>query len=331
MNTFIRFGSVGAIALAAAVAGADTVIYSSTRSVSNQGLTLKGWGSGSAAETDEIAYEGTTSIRVSSRNFFQGGILNYSTAIDLTADSSSPNSLLVVRLKAPGLGTTLGGGGARAGGGGRGGVGGPPAGGGGLGGLGGGAAGGGAQRGGPGGNQEEGAQRTTPSGPFDILRLVIKTEDGLRSEAFLDVPAAQASTDGWRTVGIPLQAINGFDRTNKKVTSISFSTDAVASVYLGDVRVLDDSTPIFGEPNQREYNLALGDEIVLGGSGYGGATPLRYTWDFDASDGISIDSEGQSVKRKFRVPGEYTVTFTIRDQYDVKKAHSSTIKVVVNP
>ena len=78
-------------------------------------------------------------------------------------------------------------------------------------------------------------------------------------------------------------------------------------------------------------NLALGDQVTFSGSGFGGATPLRYTWDFDSADGVGVDSEGQSVIRRFRKPGDYTITLTITDIYGLKKPYTTTIKVTVNP
>ena len=56
---------------------APTYLYAPARSIKSQKISLEGWGSGTIAETDGIAYEGMTSIRVSTRNFFQGGIVNF--------------------------------------------------------------------------------------------------------------------------------------------------------------------------------------------------------------------------------------------------------------
>ncbi len=44
-----------------------------------------------------------------------------------------------------------------------------------------------------------------------------------------------------------------------------------------------------------------------------------------------MDAEGQIVKRKFRVPGEYTITLTISDAFGLKQPFQTTIKVTVNP
>lgn len=332
--------------LAAAISGAALAqgaigIYVPGRTISDQGIAVKSWGSGTIAETDEVALEGTNSIRVSTRNFFQGGRVLLSKPVDLAKAFSDKNSLLLLTIKVADSKLTLGGGGGPAGGGagvaglggassggaaggppaGRGGglAGGPPSGGGRGGGLAGGDSGGGAA----------GSGLTATAAPLRNLRFVITTTDGLKSEGF--VPTGGAADKGWRRVGIPLQAITGFDRTNKQVQEIAFSGDATGTFYIGEMNIVTDSTPITGEPNIREMNLALGDEVELWANGMGGASVLKYTWDFDSADGVQVDAEGQVIKRKFRKPGEYVVTLTISDSFGLKQPYSTTIKVTVNP
>lgn len=339
-------------------------LYMPNRTVKDQGIALKAWGSGTIAETDEAAYEGTQSVRISTRNYFQGGRMVMSTPVDLAPVYSDKNNLLMIVIKLADSGATMGGGMAP----GRGGLGpgrtgggvgaaggvGPPGGGmppgapiGGARGGAGGARGGGGMRGGgqegmgggapfgpggPGGGRA-GGQLGGTAAPATLrtLRFIVTTTDGLRSEAYVPVNTAGPGENGWRQVGLPLQAILGFDRTNKAVKEVAFAGDATSTFYVGELRIINDATPIYGEPNVRELNLALGDEVELIGYGFGGASILKYTWDFDASDGIQVDAEGQTIKRRFRKAGEYTVTLTTSDVFGLKQPHSTTIKVLVNP
>jgi PKD repeat protein len=62
----------------------------------------------------------------------------------------------------------------------------------------------------------------------------------------------------------------------------------------------------------------------------GGATKVVYQWDFDAADGLQVDAEGRQVRFRFRKPGTFTVTLTVRDAYGLKTPYSTTLKVVVN-
>jgi PKD repeat protein len=164
------------------------------------------------------------------------------------------------------------------------------------------------------------------------MRIIVTTTDGLKSEAYIPVSTSLSSAqEGWRQVAIPLQAITGFDRTNKTVKSIAFSADTTTTFFVGGLGIVDDSTPIRGEANTTSLNLALGDEFEFTANGTGGSTPLKYTWNFDSASGNQVDAEGQTVTRKFRKAGEYTITLTISDVYGLKTPYVTTIKAIVNP
>lgn len=315
--------------------------YFPSHSIADQGISVKGWGSGSIAETDEVALEGSTSIRVSTRNYFQGGRMIFEKPIDVSKAFDDKNNLLLFAMMVPDTSTTMGGGGGgtgKGGGGGGAGLGGSP-------GLGTGAGGSGASpgtgagggAGAPGGGKGSSTSTTVSAktAPLKVIRVIVTTTDGKKSEAYIPITTGSVGARGWRTIGVPLQSITGLGLTDKKIKEVDFSGDATGTFYLGEMKVVNDSTPIYGEPNVRELNLALGDEITFTANGSGGSSVLKYTWDFDSADGIQVDAEGQSVKRKFRKPSTagapITVTLTISDAYGLKKPYSTTIKVIVNP
>lgn len=313
------------IALAAIAGGAATAqtIYIPNRTVKDQGISLKGWGSGTISETDEVFVDGAFSLRISTKNYFQGGLMLMEKPIDLSGAFNDKNNLLKFAIRSSGekpkFATTRTGGGA-AGGPGFGGTGG-----GGSGAVDGGGSGGGAQ----GGSNPTGTTLTTDA-ILRNIRIVVSTTDGLKSEAYLSVRATGA--EAWRNFSLPLTAIHGFERTNKTVQSIAISGDALSTFWIGDIRVINDSTPISGEMNFKDdMNLALGDEREFIAYGFAGSTPLKYTWDFNDADGIQVDAEGQSVKYKFRRPGTFKVTVTIHDAYGNKKPYQASVKITVNP
>ncbi|GMV87881.1 MAG: hypothetical protein AMXMBFR81_08120 [Chthonomonas sp.] len=340
MKTSNLWACLAAGSLSAVSFGQAITIYNPTRSIADQQIMVRPWGSGTISETQEVAYEGTSSIRFFTRNYFQGGSLIFGSPTDLSSQFANKANLLQVIYRTADGSMTFGGGpprgGIPGGGGPPGGFGGPPGGFGGPPGAGGqlgrGQQGGrgGASQGDAGGGPTGGGFAAAGAATFGMFRVVVTTTDGLKSEAY--IPAStSAGRDGWRSVGVPLQAIKGFERTNKIVKEVTFSGDQSATIYLGELRVVSDETPITGEPNRREWNLSLGQEIELWAAGYGGSSALRYTWDFDARDGVTEDAEGQLIKRKFRKDGEYTVTLTISDKYGLKAPFQTTIKVVVNP
>ncbi|MGE0002820.1 MAG: PKD domain-containing protein [Fimbriimonadaceae bacterium] len=307
----------------ACLSGAQT-LYAGTTPASTQGLDFRSWGSGSAKGTEDAAFDGTLSVRISSRNFYQGGIMVFEKPVDLAGAFGDKANLLRFAVKLPLKPATGGSGGALGGGkGGAIGAGGDgPS-------TGGTASGsGGALAGGEGG----GAAASGSDLPaLTKLRLVLTTSDGKKSEAMLDVSTSLADNRGWSQVGIPLASISGFDRTNKSITSIAMSCDALATIYVGEVKILNDPTPVYGTPNHVELNLAIGDEITFRGSGSAGTTPALFAWDFDESDGVQVDAEGAVVRRKFRKAGSYVVTMITKDAYGLKPPHMSKIRVTVNP
>jgi len=173
------------------------------------------------------------------------------------------------------------------------------------------------------------------------IRYVITTTDGKKSEAYVPAGTGEAVHGGWRPVAIPLRAITGFDKTNKIVKSIAVSADTLATFYVGDIRVVNDATPVRArmliDPNGNGWrdatklNIGLGTELTFGAVGDGGASVLKYSWDFDAADGIDVDSEGAVVKRKFRKDGTFKITLTVTDVYGLKDPFTMTVDVVVNP
>lgn len=302
---------------------AQRAVYEPTRSTEAQGIRLSGWGSGTIAEDVTLAFEGSNSIRISSRNFFQGGLIQLSSPVNMSTEAQTRDSLLLLSVNVPG--STVGGGqpGTLPSGLGRPGVGG---------GRPGGFPGGGA----PGfagvapGSPSSSSFQNVDS-PLRTLRLVVSTTDGLKSEAFLDTSTTVRDERGWFSVGIPLQAINGFARTNKVIESIALAADSISTFHVGQIRVLQDRTPVFAEPNVREVNLAFGDAFTFTANGFAGATPVRFLWDFNAADGIQVDAEGAVVTRRFRREGTFTVTLTAVDIYGLKAPFSTTLQVIVNP
>lgn len=324
--------------MAAAQGDGAVVLYRAGLELKDQSISLKSWGSGIITETDDTAYEGTKSVRVTTKNHYQGGSMIFGNAANLAAASADKSNLLRITFKTLDSATVSYGGPA---GGGRGG---PPAGGGSRGGQAGGDGVGGGSGDAPGGGSAGRGGGAVGSGiSLNTMRVIITTTDGLKSEAVLSV--SSAGTDrGWKQSSIPLSAIKGFDRTNKVVKQVSFAGDTSTAFYVGELRVVSDKTPIRGEPNVRTMMTNIGIPVVFSATGSGGSSALKYSWDFDDADGIQVDAEGQSVRHKFRQAsmdqrnpaasrknGEFIVTLTISDAYGVKEPYSTQIKVKVNP
>ena len=337
-----RIATALVLAAAAAVFAIPTTvkdIYQPNRHLKDQGIKLVPWGSGTIAEADETSYDGAFSLRVSTHNYFQGGYISFEQPVDLSSAFADKNNLLFFTFRPVDVATVMGpaqpqgGRGEGSGVGGRGGRGGGPAdpmfdpllqrG----GERGGGGFGGGNQGGAPG----QGGPQPAPPRNMKMVRVIIGTSDGKKSEAYLELPTSRGK-EVWKSVAIPLQAIPGFDKTNKTISQIGFSADTTSTYYVGNVRIVNDPAPIKGEMNaKRDLNLALGDQVTFVGYGDAGATILKYTWDFDDSDGIQEDAVGQAIQHKFRRPGKFVVTLTIKDYYGIKEPFSTKVNITVNP
>ena len=330
--------------MAAAQGDGTTILYRPGVPLTEQSITVKSWGGGICTETDDTAYEGAKSVRITTRNFYQGGTFMFGKNVDLATSFVDKNNLLRVTFKSLDSATGSSGFG--------GGAGRPPSGPGGLGGGGGGGgaagagsdgggAGGQGPKGGPGGGSGMGGGSSAPQ-TLKSIRLIITTTDGKRSEAILPAATSSSNDRGWKQAGIPLQAIRGFDSTNKIIKSIGFAGDVSTAFYIGDMRVLNDKTPVRGEPNFRTLQTFKNAENVFSATGFGGSSVLKYTWDFDDADGIQVDAEGQAVRYKYRIAsddaanpgsirkdGVFIVTLTISDAYGLKEPYSTQIKVKV--
>lgn len=315
MRTLIASLLTGVLATCSFAQSVDQRLYDGALSLKAQKISIKGWGSGTIAETKEMAFQGAQSVRVSSRNYFQGGTINFNSPSDFAEKFDDRSNVLRVTFLLADASTLYGNT---------------------------------AKNRGPGeantglttfhnaasmNSSKKGDLAITKSIPFKPtikkIRMVILTTDGKRSETYVPVYTSTSAGNGWRKIVIPLQSINGLERTNKIIKSMTLSTDTVATVYVGDVSVISETTPIGGVIDNAPLNVKWGSEVTLTAYGEGGDTPLIYSWDFDVRDGIQADAEGQQVKYRFRKSGEYLVTVTISDYYGLKTPAQQTLKVKV--
>ncbi len=304
----LTFVAISALAMAGAQDSVSLSLYGG-QPADQAGISLSPWGGGGIEESGSQSIAGSHSLLVRTATFFQGGTVKFASPVPVAQYASNPENLLLVSaFVVGGSGVpAAGGGGDRAGGA---------------------MAGGGAMGGGAMGGATQPAPRAKS---MENLRLIIRTSDGKSAEAYYPLATATGVTDRWRRVGIPLSKIQGFAGTNKEITSISVAGDAPAAFYLGEVRVVTDQTPIQAELSSREMNLGRGQEVTLWAIAQAGFTVVEYSWDFDARDGLQDENTSQVVMHRFRVPGEYTVTCTVRDKFGIKPPWSGTIQVTVNP
>ena len=173
---------------------------------------------------------------------------------------------------------------------------------------------------------------TSDTSPFPKqLRIVIAFDDGKMTEIYFPVYRSYHTAGRWHGYAVPVCKIPKFADSSGKLSAIGFYADIPATMYVGNIAVVNDSTPLNGEIYSQYTNIGREDEIPFAVSADAGDTQLKFYWDWDDKDGVQKDSEGPFVWHRFRNPGEYTVTLTIEDAFGVKKSFSTTVKITVNP
>ncbi len=312
-------GTLGIARIAQAGQGAlgDSIYRGDPKSVS--GITARAWGSGTVAEDTAVHLSGTQSIRITTHGLYQGASLVFATPVNLANYLANKDAYLQFAINIQQSTTTAGGGGMPAGmmggasmGGGR------PPGGGGRGAMG--QMGGGSVGGRPGGVT---AQKT-----HDIqnLRVQMITTKG-RSTEFL-LPLEYGSTqDTWKLLTIPVAA-TGLKPDAAEVKEIRVFGDAPGTMNLGQIRTVVDSTAITTE-RMSDQTIARGSTVTYRAKASAGAVPLKFSWDFDASDGIQEEKVGRSVQFRYRKSGEYVTTVTVTDVYGQRDPKTIRFKVFV--
>jgi hypothetical protein len=193
-----------------------------------------------------------------------------------------------------------------------------------------------------GGKGQGGGATAAVYSTLNTMRLIITTTDGQKSEAYIEASTSSPIEKGWRMAGVPLQAIRGFERTNKIIKDISFAGDVSTAFFVGDIRLVSDKTPITATPTFRNYQTSVNENVTFSASANGGSSVLKYSWDFDDADGIQEEAEGSTISHRFltasndlragaRPGGVFNVTLTVSDAYGLKTPYSTVIKVKVNP
>jgi len=78
------------------------------------------------------------------------------------------------------------------------------------------------------------------------------------------------------------------------------------------------------------YGDSTGESILFSSAGSGDADGfiVSYEWDFDASDGITVDATGPSPSNSYATDGVYTVTLTVTDNLGASSSDIATATIV---
>jgi hypothetical protein len=303
------------------------------------GLQLAGWGSGGAIDTSVEAFSGSNAIKLTTEGYYSGGRLIFQNPVDITQQFTDPLTFLELAIKflpgqiRTGPGGTIGGsdytapssgpggppgfGGPR----GPGGPGGPP----------------GSTAGGigvPGGDVNDPASALLITPDTQRLRVLLQFDGGTAVAEDHPLIRFPTSEPGWVRVAIPFTQFKGAPRmASYHLQEMRIFGDAPDTFFIGQITTVTDNDPISVEPLEEQV-VSVNDRVEFVASAEGGISGLKYSWDFDKSDGIQEDAIGARVSHVFgRASPEnkpYIVTLTVSDISGAKRPVSveTTVEVI---
>jgi hypothetical protein len=265
-------------------------------------VSVSGWGSGSGeASRDVPALVGTSAIKVTTMGMYQGVRLDFKRPVDLANAFRSNKTYMRFQVRFTGAGASVS------------------------------------------TFDPQGFQPVTrAASPFQKMRFLLVMEDGTQYELVrpVEVPPSD-DPDQWVPMAFPLNAITKQLPAGKTLTGagaqlkqIAVFGDKYETFYIGEINVLVDETELSVAPLDDQIIFAL-QPITFVGSADGGASTVRFSWDFDSRDGIQEDAVGRTVTYAFPRSGQqsgqkkYTITLTISDVDGMKKPVSTTLEVEV--
>jgi hypothetical protein len=293
-----------ALCLIANAASAEIILFKGDP-VRNNGIIISGWGSGTAIEASDRVYTGRVSIKVNTQGLHEGARIDFKNPVDLLSEPFDDStylqfvlgfSMLVkdgmggISSSFPGRSTA-------------------------------------AVASGSGGYYSGGQEIEIPSRPRSrSLRVVLESTDGKSVEVTSDIPSK--SENGWFNVCIPFKVLGFKPGDSFPVSRILVFTDVPDNMFIGQIGSMKDNTPITVDIGD-EQTIAVVDTITFRAVAEGGASMLRYSWNFGDRDSEGEDATGEIVNHRFTKGGDFNVKLTVRDYWGIKKPVTKTVKIVV--
>jgi hypothetical protein len=300
------------------------------------GMRFDSWGSGYVGETTTAHYIGPQVLRLLTQGYYQAGVINYNQPVALKEYLGNPNAYLQLWLKpsvitaaapasttppktvTPAAPTRA-----------QGPVGpramsrpGNPA---------------------AGGNQALPARPAATPAPavsglvgkanflVSQLQVVLLTDKGEMIADSWPIEAANLSPGAWKRIDLPMAYFKSAQSEPASLLKgLRISGDRADVFYIGQMSLLVDDAPlrlqISGDPARPNIDQA----ITFRANVEGGAASTLVSWDFDNSDGIQVQAQGDTVQWIYRQSGSYIVTAIATDEFGGKTPVTVTTMVIVN-
>lgn len=246
--------------------------------LSQLGVTVGSWGSGRAVESSEKVLIGNKSIKITTQGLYAGGRIDFPQPVALFTDGIDPKRYVVFAFYFDDVKTV------------------DPA------------------AGSPYAYEVE--PYTVPSA--GKVRFVFVSDTGVKISAE-QLTNPLDPDDNWCRVAVPLAKFKLPEGVSEfRLKRLLISTDLPTTLYLGEIRIVTDNTPIKVEPLESE-TVVVYDEVLFDPRADGGLSSLKFSWDFDASNGIQEESTERVGRFIYTRGGEFTVTLTVSDVDGLKE------------
>lgn len=124
--------------------------------------------------------------------------------------------------------------------------------------------------------------------------------------------------DNWVRIAVPLAKFKALEGvTEFRLKRLVVSTDIPSTLYLGEIKLVTDSSPIT-VGSLSSQTVAIYDEVLLNPESDGGVSSLKYSWDFNAANGIQPESNMRVGRYVYVKGGDYDITLTVSDADGIK-------------
>ena len=265
--------------------------------VDQSNMKLGSWGSGLCEESSENALAGSRSLKITPKDLYTGGRIDFATPLDLTESAKNPDAYLQFVCQFFGaqamdsltqsLGTAAA-------------------------------------------ATDMYGGTATPGKQVRKLRAVFFFENGPAVEVQGPLSAYKVGDDGWMVVSFPMAALKGKTELSQyRITRIVLTGDGTEPFFVGEIRIVPDSAPLVADTTD-DMEVSKNYPIAFQGFCKSGGSAVKYSWDFDKKNGIQAEAVNDLVYHRFTNIGSYEVTLTITDMFGIKQPASKIIRVKVN-
>ncbi|MCE5313425.1 MAG: PKD domain-containing protein [Armatimonadota bacterium] len=160
------------------------------------------------------------------------------------------------------------------------------------------------------------------------VRFVFEAEDG--SSISVEEPTGQLDPDdNWVRIAVPLAKFHlAEEATDFSVKRLLVFSDIANTFYIGEIKLVTDTSQIKVDAIGSQ-TVAIQDNVFIVAQAEGGVSNLKYSWDFDSSNGIQEEQTDMVAHYVYTRGGDYTITLTVSDVDGIKQPVQTTGKFSV--